>query len=244
MADQREESAAGQHRHVQHRGAGEEEHHDPDQRDRDERAQIRLGHEQKSDPADHHRKRQQSEREPPDVAPLRREPGCQVDDDRQLGELRGLERRQPAELQPTARAVLLVTNPRNRHKRERHHGHDHQQHRCSPPQPIVQQGEANERDRSDPKTDQLTHQEVVGIAIEPLRRGDRRRVHEDQADEGQRDHPADQQPVGRARGRPQVGDRRETPTDHMRSSHAGRLRRHLNASTSRRKCSPRASKLG
>ena len=83
--------------------ARHEEHRERHERDDAGRAQVRLEDDERDDRPDEEKERHRALAQAPDARPARREPVRQVDRERQLGELRGMERGQPEERQPAGR---------------------------------------------------------------------------------------------------------------------------------------------
>ncbi|MDP3793413.1 MAG: hypothetical protein Q8R07_01535, partial [Candidatus Uhrbacteria bacterium] len=106
------DAAHHEERQVAQRRPGDEEQRARREDDDDSGAHVRLHDHQAADHAHHHHERHEAQAELADVLAASGQPGGDVDDDGQLGELAGLERER-AELQPAPGAVALDADSRN-----------------------------------------------------------------------------------------------------------------------------------
>jgi hypothetical protein len=94
-------------------GAGEEEQRRGRQDDDEGGAGVGLDQDEPGDEADGQRERHEAEGKAADRLAAARQPGGDIDDDRQLGELGGLEGRQRAKRDPAPGAVGVSTDDEN-----------------------------------------------------------------------------------------------------------------------------------
>ena len=92
------------------------------------------------------------------------QPVRHVDDDGDLGELAGLERRQRPELQPARRAVLDHPEARHQHQHQRDDRDDQQHQRDLLPAVVVDAGGDDQADRADGDPGELAGEEVGLVA--------------------------------------------------------------------------------
>ena len=99
---------------------------------------IWLQHQQTPDEPDDHAERRQPQRNPLDLVALGRQPRGDVDADRELRELGGLQRRQRSDLDPPRRAVLFMSDAWNQDCSEQQQRHPDERRRQSLPNAVVE----------------------------------------------------------------------------------------------------------
>ena len=104
-----------------HRDTSHEQHEDEKTAGKRSRPEVRFEQHEPSDDGDHQAVRDDAELEAPETLALLGERGSQVEDDRELGELGGLQGER-AEMEPAARAAARHADPRQEHEDEARHG--------------------------------------------------------------------------------------------------------------------------
>ena len=127
----------------QQAATGHEEHRERREHEHPGRAQVGLEDDQPGHEADDDQEGQQASAQAAHLRPTRGEPVSEVDDEPQLGELRGMEGGQPADAQPAGRAVGLDGldergDGGHEHEHEQADGDEHAEHREEPPVSVVE----------------------------------------------------------------------------------------------------------
>src|SRR5438093_1677668 len=174
-------------------GESNDHHHDRG-------AQIRLGHDQP-----HHENGDQDEREadPPraDVGPFSAQPRRQVDDERELRELRRLQPERTAEPQPPRRAARALADAGDEDRSEEDDGEQEKRDRDEAQEAVVDPRRDEHRADAEGRPRRLLGEERARIVIRIEGRDPARAVHHREPDEEQDNHDRDERQVvaGRAR---------------------------------------------
>ena len=136
-------------------------------------------------------------------SPISRAPAREigrVEEDRELGQLRGLEP-EDARADPPPRAGHVDADTRDEHRDQQHGAEDQERADEAPQLVVVEADRDDERRHADHGPDQLAEEEVPRRPVVGERRDRRRREHHDHADDVQHGDGGREQHRGRRRPR-------------------------------------------
>jgi len=185
--------------------------------------EIRLGDDEPGDRRCHDQERHA---DPPrsDAVPVRAKPRAEIQDDRELRELRGLEADDRRDAQPACRTSHADADTRNEHRDEQDRRH-HQERSCEQAKSAVVESRGDEhRCQAERRPGGLLRQVRAGVVVRVERGDAARAVDHRQPEQEERQHDDEKRKVVRRRPR-QASSHRDTGATNWRTSAANRLPR-------------------